>query len=379
MTWSVWADRERGRDPRRGPLARARATSMPAGRRARWPTARPSCRSRRTTTSVSRSTRRSSRAAHDALDRWGTGAGSARLIVGSRPVHSALEPRSPAGRRTARAALFPTGFAANLGVLTTFGGPDVLVLSDELNHASIIDGCRLSRADVAVFRHGDLDAARSVAGGSRQPPRHRRQRHGVLDGRRRGRRRCPADDRGAASARCWCSTKPTPCSVRIPRSPTTKTSCAWARSRRRSARSAASSPDRRRYVELIENTARPYIFTTAPSPADTAAALAALAVLQSADGDALVARLRAHVDRLRAGHPSPILPFVCGDEHTRAGRVALPSSSRACWCPPSVRRRSRPARRACEWRSPPRTPTSTSADSSPRSRPSSARAARRTM
>ena len=71
-----------------------------------------------------------------------------------------------------------------------------------------------------------------------------------------------------------------------------------------------------RYVELIENTARPYIFTTAPSPADTAAALAALAVLQSASGDALVARLRAHVDRLRPGHPSPILPFVCGDEHT---------------------------------------------------------------
>jgi 7-keto-8-aminopelargonate synthetase-like enzyme len=69
-----------------------------------------------------------------------------------------------------------------------------------------------------------------------------------------------------------------------------------------------------RYVELIENQARPYIFTTASTPADAAAALAALRVLRSPEGDALVARLRAHVERVRPGHPSPIVPFVIGDE-----------------------------------------------------------------
>jgi 8-amino-7-oxononanoate synthase len=69
-----------------------------------------------------------------------------------------------------------------------------------------------------------------------------------------------------------------------------------------------------RLVELVENLARPYIFTTAPTPADTAAALAALRIVRSPEGAALVGRLRAHVDRLRPGHPSPILPFVCGDE-----------------------------------------------------------------
>ena len=53
--------------------------------------------------------------------------------------------------------LFPTGFATNLGVLTTFGGPGTLVCSDELNHASIVDGCRLSRAEVAVYRHSDVE------------------------------------------------------------------------------------------------------------------------------------------------------------------------------------------------------------------------------
>src|SRR5690349_25050980 len=89
-------------------------------------------------------------AAHDALDRWGAGSGAARLIVGSRPVHSELEHALASWKDTERAALFPTGFATNLGVLTTFAGPGALVCSDELNHASIIDGCRLSRAEVAV-------------------------------------------------------------------------------------------------------------------------------------------------------------------------------------------------------------------------------------
>jgi 8-amino-7-oxononanoate synthase len=63
------------------------------------------------------------------------------------------------------------------------------------------------------------------------------------------------------------------------------------------------------------NRARSYIFTTASTPADTAAALAALAVLRSPEGDALRARLRANIDRLRPSHPSPIVPYLCGSEH----------------------------------------------------------------
>src|SRR6476660_6117159 len=104
-------------------------------------------------------------AAHDAWDRWGTGSGSARLIVGSRPIHSELERELAEWKASERAALFPTGFAANLGVLTTFGMADVLICSDELNHASIIDGCRLAAADVAVYRHRDLDHLRTLLRG----------------------------------------------------------------------------------------------------------------------------------------------------------------------------------------------------------------------
>jgi hypothetical protein len=70
----------------------------------------------------------------------------------------------------------------------------------------------------------------------------------------------------------------------------------------------------RRYVELLRNRARPFIFTTATTPGDTAAALAALRVVRSAEGVALAATLRHHVDRLRPGHPTPIVPIVVGAE-----------------------------------------------------------------
>jgi 7-keto-8-aminopelargonate synthetase-like enzyme len=67
-------------------------------------------------------------------------------------------------------------------------------------------------------------------------------------------------------------------------------------------------------TELVVNRARSYIFTTATSPADAAAALAAVHVVRSGEGDALRARLRANVEALRPGHPSPVVPVLCGDE-----------------------------------------------------------------
>src|SRR5271168_3560598 len=95
-------------------------------------------------------------AAQGALTRWGAGSGASRLVTGSRPVHSELEQELAEWKGTEAAVCFPTGFAANLGVLSTLGGPGVRILSDELNHASIIDGCRLSRSALAVYRHRDM-------------------------------------------------------------------------------------------------------------------------------------------------------------------------------------------------------------------------------
>lgn len=85
----------------------------------------------------------------------GCGAGASRLIVGPRE-HIELERELASWLGAERVQLFNSGYAANVGVLSTLGGPDAVVFSDELNHASIIDGCRLSRARVVVYRHGDL-------------------------------------------------------------------------------------------------------------------------------------------------------------------------------------------------------------------------------
>jgi 8-amino-7-oxononanoate synthase len=100
-------------------------------------------------------------AAHAAIDRWGVGAGASRLVVGHSEAHEELEGVLEAwgGRR---AVLFNSGFAANTGIPATLVGPGDVVFSDELNHASLIDGCRLSRAAVHVYRHGDAEDLRSA-------------------------------------------------------------------------------------------------------------------------------------------------------------------------------------------------------------------------
>lgn len=88
----------------------------------------------------------------------GTGAGGARLISGNGALYAALE-QELAGWCGCEAALcFSAGYLANMGVLTALAGPDDVIASDALNHASIIDGCRLSRAQVRVYPHGDVAA-----------------------------------------------------------------------------------------------------------------------------------------------------------------------------------------------------------------------------
>ena len=94
------------------------------------------------------------RAARD----WGVGAGASRLISGSLRLHEALEEQLAALKGTAAALLFGSGYQANVGAITALVGSDDAVFSDELNHASIIDGCRLSRARVLVYPHNDVEA-----------------------------------------------------------------------------------------------------------------------------------------------------------------------------------------------------------------------------
>ncbi len=98
-------------------------------------------------------------AAAEAAIREGFGSGAARLMAGDLPAHRALERDLATYLRRPSALLFPTGYQANIGVLSTLAGPHDLIVSDALNHASLIDGCRLSRATVAIYAHADADAA----------------------------------------------------------------------------------------------------------------------------------------------------------------------------------------------------------------------------
>ena len=110
------------------------------------------------------------RAAAEAALAYGAGSGSARLIVGTSPPHVALERAIAALKQTAAAVVLSSGYHANTGVLPLLAGGGDVIFSDALNHASLIDGCRLSRAATRVYRHADaghLDRLLGEAGGFR--------------------------------------------------------------------------------------------------------------------------------------------------------------------------------------------------------------------
>ncbi len=253
-------------------------------------------------------------AAKAALDRWGAGSGGSRLITGARPVHRELEAELASWRGTERAVLFPTGYAANLGVLTALGAAGTRIVSDARNHASIIDGTRLARADVVRWPHGDLDGLEQLVAADDRPTLVVADTVFSMDG--------DVLDVAAVAAVCRrhgavlvldeahavLGPHPTAADldgVEVVRVGTLSKALG-------SLGGFAACSDR--VADLLVNVARSSIFTTALSPPDAAAALAALRVVRSPEGAALMATLRGHVDRLRSGHPSPIIPLLLGDE-----------------------------------------------------------------
>ena len=251
------------------------------------------------------------RAARDAVERWGTGTGSSRLIVGDRPIHGALEADLAAWRHSEAALVFPTGFQTNLGVLTTFGA-GARIVSDELNHASIIDGARLAKAEVTVYRHGDVEEAARLVSGA--PGRVVVISDTVfsMDG--------DVANVGALSEMCahtgallvlddahavfgeGALASPGPGCLRVG----TLSKALGSQG------GYVTGP--RPWIELLVNRARSFIFTTGLAPASAAAARAALAVCRSSEGDARRDRLRGYIGTLCPGHGTPIVPIMIGDE-----------------------------------------------------------------
>jgi len=99
---------------------------------------------------------------------WGTGAGASRLVCGDYLPHHALEQELARFEGTERTVLFNSGYSANCGVVPAFAGPEDVVLSDALNHASLVDGCRLSRARTEVYPHRDVAALEAAMRRARQ-------------------------------------------------------------------------------------------------------------------------------------------------------------------------------------------------------------------
>lgn len=260
-------------------------------------------------------------AAISAIERFGTGATASRLIVGTRSLHAELEAQLAQWNHSERSLVFSSGYAANVGVLTALGEPDVTLFSDELNHASIIDGCRLAKARTLIYRHLDLQHLQELL---RQTPGRKivvSESVFSMDGDTAP---LPAlaelcRDQGAllvldeAHAALGPKLAATP-GLQVLRVGTlSKTLGALG--------GFVAGPGR--LIELLINRARTFIFTTGLSPADTAAALAATRICQSQEGDQLRARLRSLIDMLRPGHASAIVPIILGED-----AAALAASAR---------------------------------------------------
>jgi 8-amino-7-oxononanoate synthase len=251
-------------------------------------------------------------AAHAAIDKFGTGALAARLVVGTRSLHQELESALAQWKDSERALVFSSGYAANIGVLTALGGDGVTIFSDSLNHASIIDGSRLAKARAQVYRHGDLEHLHSLLtqttgrklvvtetvfsmDGDRIDTSNLAQlcvRHGAL---------LVLDEAHDVLG------------PRLESIPGLEVLHVGTLSKTLGALGgfvAGSRP----LIDLLTNRARTFIFTTGLSPADTAAALAALRVCTSVEGETLRQQLRMAIDALRPKHPSAILPIVLGAE-----------------------------------------------------------------
>jgi glycine C-acetyltransferase len=98
----------------------------------------------------------------EAIEKYGVGSGAVRTICGTMSIHMELEEKIAKFKNVEASVVFQSGFAANAGTVSAILGKEDVIISDELNHASIIDGCRLSRAEIKVFPHKDVEACEKI-------------------------------------------------------------------------------------------------------------------------------------------------------------------------------------------------------------------------
>ena len=101
----------------------------------------------------------------EAIEKWGVGSGAVRTIAGTMAIHMELEEKIAKFKHVEASVVFQSGFTANAGTVQAILGREDIIVSDQLNHASIIDGCRLSRAEIKVFPHKDMEACETILKG----------------------------------------------------------------------------------------------------------------------------------------------------------------------------------------------------------------------
>lgn len=249
-------------------------------------------------------------AATDALERWGAGSTASRLVVGTRPAHAAFEAAYAEWKGCEAALVLSSGYVTNLAVLTTFGTAGTTVVSDERNHASIIDGARLSRATTVIHRHNDVTHLAELVDAADGPVIVVTDSVFSMDGDV-----APIDEIATVCRRAGALLVVDEAhAVLGPEVPTDLDVLRVGTLSKTLGSLGGVVTGPAPLIDLLVNRARSFIFSTALSPADVAAAHAAMEIARGPEGTALCRRLRCTIDRVAPGHPSPIVPIVLGEE-----------------------------------------------------------------
>src|SRR3954468_820440 len=267
-------------------------------------------------------------AAADAAMRWGVGAGASRLVSGTMTVHRRLEERLAAFEGVEACVLFGSGYMANIGVVSALAGAGGIVCSDELNHASIVDGCRLARADTFVYDHCDVEHLEwGLAKAGRKPAVIVTDSVFSMDGdlaplaelvevaQRFGARLVVDEAHGTGC--CGPGGRGAVAEAGLDGEGDVVVGTLGKALGSYGAYAACSAEMR----ELLVNTSRPLIFSTAPPPPAIAGALAALELIE--EQPRRVEKLQANAGALRdelsregfdvSGSTTQIVPLIVGD------------------------------------------------------------------
>ena len=272
-------------------------------------------------------------AAIEAIDRFGLGAAASRLITGTLAPHKILEDQLAAFKGTEAAISFSSGYAAAVGTITAIADRQDVVILDKLAHASLIDGARLSGAQLRIFPHNDLSKLREILEWAHEHYPNAKiwiitESLFSMDGDY-----SPLCDLVGLKDEYGANLFLDEAHATGVIGPGGKGLAAqWGLSQRIEVQMGTLSKalggsggfitSSRALIDLLINRARSFIFSTAPPPAIAAGASAALGIVQSAEGERLRDDLRQNIDCVRHGLrfsidalPSPIIPLIIGDEN----------------------------------------------------------------